>query len=224
MRLARPSELEVSTKKNIQASPLLKNFWHYGQLRFANAVHLPQISSSLTGKFSRCGFQEYFGDLSATAFEWHTITPRDCGRAFEVGRPRGIGPVIFALKDKKASIRCVVAKGLLVVNDRKAVESCIQMRRASVPLARPAGETLGHLGNPMVRSTGARWRGAPGSGWRWTTPKKTLRWEEKIFFMVRRLFPPAIFLTLRMRRRFRRRACFCRRRARVPRRRGGRRK
>lgn len=96
-----------------------------------------------------------------------------------------IGPLIFALKDKDAGIRCAVAKGLRAVNDRKAVEPLIQMLRDSVPLARAAAaETLGHLGDPLavnhlvgllrdpdpiVRSLGARslnrlgWRPATDS-------------------------------------------------------------
>lgn len=96
-----------------------------------------------------------------------------------------IGPLIFALKDKDAGVRCAVAKGLRAVNDRKAVEPLIQTLRDSVPLARAAAaETLGHLGDPLavnnlvgllrdpdpiVRSIGARslnrlgWRPATDS-------------------------------------------------------------
>jgi len=61
--------------------------------------------------------------------------------------PEGVEPLIFALKDKDAGVRCAAAKGLRPFNDRKAVEPLVQMLRDSVPLARAAAaETLGHLG------------------------------------------------------------------------------
>ncbi len=50
--------------------------------------------------------------------------------------PEAIGPLIFALKDKDAGVRCATAKGLRQLNDRKAVEPLILMLRDSVPLAR----------------------------------------------------------------------------------------
>lgn len=65
--------------------------------------------------------------------------------------PEAIGPLIFALKDKDASVRCAAAKGLRPFKDRKAVEPLMQVLRDSVPLARAAAaETLGHLGDPLA--------------------------------------------------------------------------
>ncbi|HTB85826.1 MAG TPA: HEAT repeat domain-containing protein [Candidatus Sulfotelmatobacter sp.] len=86
--------------------------------------------------------------------------------------PESVGPLIFALKDKDAGVRCVAAKSLRPFNDRKAVEPLIVLLRDPVPLARAAAaETLSHLGDPgavnnlvgllrdpdpIVRSIGAR--------------------------------------------------------------------
>ena len=36
-------------------------------------------------------------------------------------KPEGVGPLIFALKDKDAGVRCAAAKGLRQFKDRKAV-------------------------------------------------------------------------------------------------------
>ena len=65
--------------------------------------------------------------------------------------PEAIGPLIFALQDKDAGVRCTVAKGMRPLQNRKAVEPLIQMLRDPVPLARAAAaETLGHLGDPLA--------------------------------------------------------------------------
>jgi HEAT repeat protein len=62
-----------------------------------------------------------------------------------------VGPLIFALKDKDAGVRCAAAKALVRFQDRRAVEPLIQMLRDTVPLARAAAaETLGHLGDPLA--------------------------------------------------------------------------
>jgi HEAT repeat protein len=65
--------------------------------------------------------------------------------------PESVGPLVFALKDKDAGVRCAAAKALRPFNDRKAVEPLIVLLRDSVPLARAAAaETLGHLGDPVA--------------------------------------------------------------------------
>src|ERR1019366_4872688 len=62
-----------------------------------------------------------------------------------------IGPLIFALKDKDATVRCAAAKALMRCQDRRAVEPLVKMLRDTVPLARAAAaETLGHLGDPVA--------------------------------------------------------------------------
>ena len=67
------------------------------------------------------------------------------------GDPDSVGPLIFALKDKDAAVRCAAAKALMRCHDRRAVEPLVQMLRDTVPLARAAAaETLGHLGDPVA--------------------------------------------------------------------------
>ena len=62
-----------------------------------------------------------------------------------------VGPLIFSLKDKEASIRCIAAKALKRFADRRAVEPLILMLHDTVPLARAAAaETLGFLGDPLA--------------------------------------------------------------------------
>jgi HEAT repeat protein len=62
-----------------------------------------------------------------------------------------VGPLVFALNDKDASVRCAAAKALMRCQDRRAVEPLIKMLRDPVPLARAAAaETLGHLGDPVA--------------------------------------------------------------------------
>lgn len=67
------------------------------------------------------------------------------------GNEEAVGPLIFALKDKDATVRCAAAKALMRCPDRRAVEPLVKMLRDTVPLARAAAaETLGHLGDPVA--------------------------------------------------------------------------
>ena len=67
------------------------------------------------------------------------------------GNDEAVGPLIFALKDKDATVRCAAAKALMRCPDRRAVEPLVKMLRDTVPLARAAAaETLGHLGDPVA--------------------------------------------------------------------------
>ena len=60
-----------------------------------------------------------------------------------------VGPLIFALKDKEASVRCLSAKALMRYHDRRAVEPLIVMLRDPDSLARAAAaESLGHWTTP----------------------------------------------------------------------------
>ena len=67
------------------------------------------------------------------------------------GDEEAVGPLIFALNDKDAGVRCAAAKALMRYHDRRAVEPLIKMLRDTTPLARAAAaETLGHLGDPVA--------------------------------------------------------------------------
>jgi HEAT repeat protein len=67
------------------------------------------------------------------------------------GDSDAVGPLIFALKDKDANVRCVAAKALMRFQDRRAVEPLVKMLRDTEPLARAAAaEALGHLGDPVA--------------------------------------------------------------------------
>src|SRR5580704_4391317 len=67
------------------------------------------------------------------------------------GDENAVGPLIFALNDKEANVRCAAAKGLMRFHDRRAVEPLVKMLRDTDPLARAAAaETLGHLGDPVA--------------------------------------------------------------------------
>ena len=62
-----------------------------------------------------------------------------------------VGPLIFALKDKVASVRCLAAKALMRFCDRRAVEPLIVMLRDPDSLARAAAaESLGRLDDPVA--------------------------------------------------------------------------
>jgi HEAT repeat protein len=62
-----------------------------------------------------------------------------------------VGPLIFALKDKDATVRCLSAKTLTRYRDRRAVEPLIVLLRDPDPLARAAAaESLGHLDDPVA--------------------------------------------------------------------------
>src|SRR5215469_2549620 len=65
------------------------------------------------------------------------------------GDENSVGPLIFALKDKDAGVRCAAAKALVRFRDRRAVDSLIHMLRDTIPLARAAAaESLGQIGDP----------------------------------------------------------------------------
>jgi HEAT repeat protein len=67
------------------------------------------------------------------------------------GDDDAVGPLIFALKDKDAEVRCAAAKALMRTQDRRAVEPLVKMLRDTEPLARAAAaEALGHLGDPVA--------------------------------------------------------------------------
>lgn len=67
------------------------------------------------------------------------------------GDDEAVGPLIFALKDKDAGIRCAAAKALMRFQDRRAVEPLLKMLRDTEPVARAAAaETLGQLGDPVA--------------------------------------------------------------------------
>jgi HEAT repeat protein len=67
------------------------------------------------------------------------------------GDEAAVGPLLFALKDKDAGVRCAAAKALMRFHDRRAVEPLIKMLRDTEPLARAAAaETLGQLGDPVA--------------------------------------------------------------------------
>ena len=67
------------------------------------------------------------------------------------GDDGAVGPLIFALKDKDAGVRCAAAKMLMRFRDRRAIEPLMHMLRDTVPLARAsAAEALGHLGDPVA--------------------------------------------------------------------------
>ena len=62
-----------------------------------------------------------------------------------------VEPLIFALKDKDLTVRCLAAKALVRCEDRRAVEPLLQMLRDKEPLARTAAaETLGQLRDPVA--------------------------------------------------------------------------
>lgn len=59
-----------------------------------------------------------------------------------------VGPLIFALKDKSADVRCVASRALLRYSDPKAVDPLIGILPDQEPMARAAAaETLGRLGD-----------------------------------------------------------------------------
>jgi len=67
------------------------------------------------------------------------------------GDEDAVGPLIFALKDKDAGVRCAAAKALMKFQDRRAVEPLIQMLRDAEALARAAAaEALGQLNDPLA--------------------------------------------------------------------------
>ena len=68
------------------------------------------------------------------------------------GDPDAVGPLIFSLKDKEASVRCGAFKALMCKRqDWRAVEPLIQMLRDYLRRWRAAAaETLGHLGDPLA--------------------------------------------------------------------------
>jgi HEAT repeat protein len=62
-----------------------------------------------------------------------------------------VGPLIFAVKDEDAGVRCAAARALGRSKDRRATESLIQLLRDAVPLVRAAAaEALGKLGDPQA--------------------------------------------------------------------------
>ena len=67
------------------------------------------------------------------------------------GDDGAVGPLIFALKDKDATVRCAAAKMLMRFHDKRAVEPLVNMLRDKEALARAAAaEALGHLGDPVA--------------------------------------------------------------------------
>jgi HEAT repeat protein len=103
--------------------------------------------------------ENYFGNL--TTMLWWTYQQLRMGNArsrlavveklVASGDAKAVGPLIFALQDKDASIRCASAKALMRFQDRRAVEPLTRMLRDTEPLARAAAaETLGHLGDPVA--------------------------------------------------------------------------
>lgn len=67
------------------------------------------------------------------------------------GDEQAVGPLLFALKDKDAGVRCLAAKGLMRLHDARAVEPLISLLRDTEPLARAAAaESLGHLGDALA--------------------------------------------------------------------------
>ena len=67
------------------------------------------------------------------------------------GDAKSIEPLLRALKDKVADVRCVAARALVRFADRRAVPPLIGMLRDTVPLARiSAAESLGKLADPVA--------------------------------------------------------------------------
>src|ERR1041385_1219987 len=65
--------------------------------------------------------------------------------------PDAAGPLIFALKDKEADVRCAAAKALMQFDDRRAVDPLMKMLQEPLPASRAAAaETLGHLNDPVA--------------------------------------------------------------------------
>src|SRR5437588_12902357 len=65
--------------------------------------------------------------------------------------PDAAGPLIFALKDKEADVRCAAATALMKFDDKRAVEPLLKMLQEPLPALRAAAaETLGLLGDHVV--------------------------------------------------------------------------